>query len=196
MQHFGERMAAEGSDLRQQLVHSDANESNVLVHIGIGGGWEVAGLIDFGDCCHQARIRMEVELRRGTALCSPQQLLSHPWPHCQTSLHQVLANEPAITAVYMALEHLRLGGAAPLDAIRSVLAGYQAQMPLLPPERRVLRTLMLGRLAMSLGLGVKAALEEPENADYVLRTQHDGWTLLRLLCGMSDDAFAASAGLV
>ena len=75
------------------------------------------------------------------------------------------------------------------------LQGYQSELPLLPAERRMIRTLMLGRLAMSLGMGAKAALEQPENAEYVLRTQAGGWVLLRLLWGASEDEFAAAAGL-
>ena len=85
-----------------------------------------------------------------------------------------LANELAITALYMALEHLRLARPDPLAASAAVLRGYIGELPLLPEEWGLLRTLMMGRLAQSLSLGAKAAAENPANADYVLQTQVRG----------------------
>jgi 4-aminobutyrate aminotransferase-like enzyme/Ser/Thr protein kinase RdoA (MazF antagonist) len=38
--------------LRRGVVHNDANDHNVLVALGLDGGAEVTGLIDFGDALH------------------------------------------------------------------------------------------------------------------------------------------------
>eukprot|EP00887_Chlorella_sp_A99_P003100 scaffold9.g3100.t1 len=175
--HFGAATAALSPAVRRQIIHSDANEANVLVgspccagaaDLGRGDGCRcglapataITGLLDFGDSCHQ-----------------------------------LLANEPAAAAAYAALEHLRLGGAAPLAAAGALLRGYSAALPLAPEEVGLLRTLMAGRLAQSLALGAKAATEQPGNAEYVLRTQAHGWALLRMLWAMGEAKFRAAVGM-
>jgi Ser/Thr protein kinase RdoA (MazF antagonist) len=94
--------------------------------------------------------------------------------------------------VYIAL--LDANAADPLAAMAALLAGYEAKLALLPGERRALRTLAAGRLALSLSMGAYSAARQPDNADYLLGTQANGWRLLRLLAGLSDEAFLAAVG--
>lgn len=82
----------------------------------------------------------------------------------------------------------------PLPAAAALIAGYESRQALGAGERRLLRTLCMGRLAQSLSLGAAAAAAQPDNAQYLLGTQRNGWRLLRLLWAMSDDDFVAALG--
>lgn len=144
---FTARLAGAG-ELRTQMIHTDCNEQNVLV----GPGGQIAGLIDWGDCCESA-----------------------------------LVAEVAIAMAYAAL----LEEEDPFAAAGPLLRGYESVLPLTPPERGLLRTLCMGRLAQSLSLGYVAAEQHPENREYLLGTQRRGWDVLRLLWGLSDEEFLA-----
>lgn len=178
VEQFAAATRAAGNQLRRCIIHSDANERNVLVHTaaaaaaaqrqqrgkneeGRDGGAAVqpllAGLIDWGDACEQ-------------------------W----------LACEPAAACVYVGL--LDANAADPLPAMAALLEGYEARLPLLPGERLALRALAAGRLALSLSMGAHSAARQPDNAAYLLGTQANGWRLLRLLARLSDDAFLAALG--
>lgn len=80
----------------------------------------------------------------------------------------------------------------PLQAAAALVGGYEREMPLAPAERRLLRTLCMGRLTQSLALGAHAASQQPDNMDYLLGTQHNGWRLLRELWATSDGQFLAA----
>ena len=168
MEHF-QRVTTSSSSgvLRQGIIHSDANERNVLVVASLPspsspsclhGPLIITGLVDWGDASWQ-------------------------W----------LAAEPAIAAVYAMLLDCNVDD--PLPAGAAVLQGYESELALLPQERAVLRTLCMGRLAQSLSLGARAAAAEPGNAEYLLGTPRHGWRLLRLLWGMADQCFLQALGL-
>ena len=106
---------------------------------------------------------------------------------------QWLAAEPAIAMAYVMLLPHNTGD--PLPAGAALLRGYELQLPLLPAERGALRALVMGRLAQSLSLGALAAAKEPDNAAYLLGTQRNGWSLLRLLWETSDECFLAAMPL-
>lgn len=100
--------------------------------------------------------------------------------------------QPANAAAYMML--LAPEGAAPLPAAAALVRGFEAEQPLRAGERRALRALCMGRLAQSLSLGAAAALDQPDNKEYLLGTQRAGWRLLRTLWSTTDDAFLAALG--
>ncbi|KAL4858109.1 Hydroxylysine kinase [Chlorella vulgaris] len=176
---FDQATSAADEQLRRSIIHSDANERNVLANGAAAaaaaaaeqrsaasgssaaaaaastGGSFITGLIDWSDACLQ-------------------------W----------LAQEPATCAAYCCLLPANIND--PLPAAAAVVAGYERELPLLKVERRLLRTLMMGRLALSLALGAQAAALQPDNAAYLLQTQKNGWRLLRLLADMSDATFAAA----
>lgn len=187
VRHFGTVIKAQGGSLRSAIIHSDANERNVLVDeqaaaavaaaeqaaVGADGGAAAAppggsvadgsgpalitGLLDWGDA-------------------------SWCW----------LAAEPAAAAVYMMLLEAHIED--PLPAARALLAGYEAELPLEPAERDMLRILCCARLVQSLSLGAYAAAREPSNAEYLLGTQRNGWRLLRTLWALTDEQFLAALG--
>ena len=101
-----------------------------------------------------------------------------------------LAAEPANAALYMMLLERNAGD--PLPAAAALLAGYESEQALSAAERRMLRTLCMGRLVQSLSMGAATAAAQPDNSEYLLGTQRNGWRLLRLLWGMTDDAFLAA----
>lgn len=98
--------------------------------------------------------------------------------------------QPANAAVYMML--LAPEGADPLPTAAALVCGYEREQPLVATERRALRTLCMGRLVQSLALGAAAALDQPDNQEYLLGTQRAGWRLLRTLWGTTDEAFLAA----
>ena len=101
-----------------------------------------------------------------------------------------VAAECAAACVYMMLLEINISN--PLPAAAAIIDGYRREMDLLPEELRILRTLAMGRLVLSLSLGAHAAAQRPDNAEYLLSTQKNGWRLLRLLRGLSDEQFLAA----
>ncbi|PRW45033.1 hydroxylysine kinase isoform X1 [Chlorella sorokiniana] len=179
--HFAAATAAAGDQLTLALIHSDANERNVLVDA------EAAA----------AAAAVEQQGTTGTvpaaaaAAGSSGSIISGliDWNDSQWCWQ---ASEPANAALYMMLLERNID--KPLPAAAALLAGYESEQPLSAAERRMLRTLCMGRLAQSLSMGVATAAAQPDNSDYLLGTQRNGWRLLRALWSMTDDAFLAALG--
>ena len=143
--------------------HSDPNESNVLVDA------QVAAAV--AQCAETA-----AALAPGLGLID--------WGD---ACEQWMATNVAAACAYIML--LDANTSSPLPAAAALLAGYERELPLLPAERRVLRTLVTGRLALSLALGLHSAVLAPDNSAYLLSTQRNGWRLLGQLAAMSDTQF-------
>ncbi|KAL4436619.1 hypothetical protein ABPG75_003758 [Micractinium tetrahymenae] len=188
VQHVAAATAAAGDRLRCGIIHSDANERNVLVDeqaaaaaaAAADGAQAAAGLGNSGAAA---------DTGSSSAAGSGAPLITGllDWGDASWCW---LAAEPAAAAVYIML--LEAHTADPLPAAQAVLAGYEAELALEPAERAVLRTLCCARLAQSLSLGAYAAAREPSNAEYLLGTQRNGWRLLRMLWGLSDHQFLAT----
>lgn len=173
--HFAAATAAAGDQLRLAIIHSDANERNVLVDAAAAAAAAAAEQQGAGDTAAAAAGTGGII----TGLID--------WNDSQWCW---LAAEPANAALYMML--LEHNIADPLPAAAALLAGYESEQALQAAEQRMLRTLCMGRLAQSLSMGAATAAAQPDNADYLLGTQRNGWRLLRLLWGMTDDAFLAA----
>lgn len=189
MAYFESATVAAAPHLRQGIIHSDANERNVLVDAEAAVAAAAASTTAAGAAAAPGC---------GTGSPAPQprsgpSSLITGLIDWGDACWQWLAAEPAIAAVYMMLlDSNAAEGGDPLAAAAALVGGYEAELALLPQERRLLRTLAMGRLAQSLSLGARAAAAQPDNAEYLLGTQRNGWRLLRLLWGMSDDAFLAA----
>lgn len=189
VRHFAAVTASAGASLRRGIIHSDANERNVLVDEDAAAAAtaqeeEQAAAGPGGGATGTARDG-SAAAGKGPALITG--LLD--WGDASWCW---LAAEPAAAAVYMMLleAHIR----EPLRAARAVLAGYETELPLEDAERAALRTLCCARLVQSLSLGAYAAAREPSNAEYLLGTQRNGWRLLRLLWALADEQFLAALG--
>lgn len=189
VRHFAAVTASAGASLRRGIIHSDANERNVLVDEDAAAAaaaqeQEQAAAGPGGGATGTARDG-SAAAGKGPALITG--LLD--WGDASWCW---LAAEPAAAAVYMMLleAHIR----EPLRAAGAVLAGYETELPLEDAERAALRTLCCARLVQSLSLGAYAAAREPSNAEYLLGTQRNGWRLLRLLWALADEQFLASLG--
>ena len=182
--HFAAATAAAGDQLQLALIHSDANERNVLVD---GAAAAAAAAAE----------QREADASAGAAGGNPSSSSGGgggsiitgliDWNDAQWSW---LACEPANAGLYMMLLDRNIED--PLPAAAALLAGYEGEQALSTAERGMLRTLCMGRLATSLSMGAATAAAQPDNAEYLLGTQRNGWRLLRLLCGMTDDAFVAA----
>ena len=62
-------------------------------------------------------------------------------------------------------------------------AGFQEARPLSRDELTALPLLVAARLSLSLAKGAASALTDPGNADYLLKTQRHGWSVLDALRG-------------
>lgn len=62
-------------------------------------------------------------------------------------------------------------------------AGFQEARPLSGNELTALPLLVAARLSLSLTKGAAGALADPGNADYLLKTQRHGWSVLDALHG-------------
>lgn len=223
VQHFESATSAAGPALRQCIIHSDANERNVLVdgaaaavaaaavrsavvgRAADGSGSSEAGAAAGGVTDEEAGAAAKANGSGGSTAPAADGTGS-PSPTAEVFLGtlisglidwgdacwQWLAAEPAIAVVYMMLLDCNAGD--PLPAAAAVVGGYEREMPLLAGERRLLRTLAMGRLAQSLCLGAYSASQQPDNTAYLLGTQKNGWRLLRTLWGLSDEAFLAALG--
>ncbi|PSC67732.1 hydroxylysine kinase isoform B [Micractinium conductrix] len=184
--------AAEAAgQLRSALIHSDANERNVLVDAAAAAAAAVAERQQGSEAAAAA-----TAVASAAPVCVDDGNGRLPQPMITGLIDwgdacwQWLASEVANCATYMML--LECNADDPLPAAAAVLAGFESQLPLLPGERALLRTLCMARLAQSLSLGARAAARDPSNAPYLLATQRHGWALLRRLWGMSDEQYQAA----
>eukprot|EP00798_Chlamydomonas_sp_ICE-L_P016230 gene16230-22396_t len=93
-------------------------------------------------------------------------------------------SEVAIAMAYMMVLEQKKPDGDPMAVGALVLAGYCETCKhgaLSEAEQEVLPLLIRGRIALSLVSGAQAAMREPENAQYLLRTQSGGWALLKTL---------------
>ena len=193
---FHAATGAAGGQLRRCIIHSDANERNVLVDAPAAAQAAAAEAAAAGAAEAGAEGGEGIEPAplagtgsAGSSGGSGGSLITGLIDWGDASW-QWLAAEPAIAMAYaMLLEH-NIGD--PLPAGAALLRGYERELALLPAERRALRALVMGRLAQSLSLGALAAAKEPGNAAYLLGTQKNGWRLLRLLWDTSDEQFLAA----
>ena len=189
---FHAATSAAGGQLRRCIIHSDANERNVLVDAAAATAASAAAAdaarAEAGAAGAEAGAAAAASI--GSSGGSSSSSLITGLIDWGDASWQWLAAEPAIAMAYaMLLEH---NAGDPLPAGAALLRGYERQLPLLPAERGALRALVMGRLAQSLSLGALAAAKEPGNAAYLLGTQKNGWRLLRLLWGTSDEQFLAA----
>ncbi|XP_017889035.1 hydroxylysine kinase [Ceratina calcarata] len=96
--------------------------------------------------------------------------------------------ELAITLCYMILQ------AGDIAMGKHVIEGYQDIRKLTEPEKKILKTTVCARLCQSLVMGAYSHLYDPQN-DYLLSTQKSGWTLLKKLWPLSQDAILRNWGL-
>ena len=97
-------------------------------------------------------------------------------------------NEVAVAAAYFAL-----GSEDPVGSVAEIVTGFERTFPLTATERRVLPTLVAARLVCSCALGAYSASLDPENEAYLLLTQKPGWTALRHMRDIGDEAFASGS---
>ena len=93
-------------------------------------------------------------------------------------------NDVAVAAAYFAL-----GSEDPVGSVAEIVTGFERTFPLTATERRVLPTLVAARLVCSCALGAYSASLDPENEAYLLLTQKPGWTALRHMRDIGDEAF-------
>jgi 4-aminobutyrate aminotransferase-like enzyme/Ser/Thr protein kinase RdoA (MazF antagonist) len=150
--------------LRQQVIHNDWNDHNVLVRsrrsqgspagsaerrpAGQSAGPEVIGVVDFGDMVHS----------------------------------------PVVADLAVACAYAMLGKADPLAAAGAVVRGFHQTLPLDDDEREVLLDLIRARLAISVTMAACQSAAAPGN-DYLLISQRHAWSLLEHLDGV-DPAWA------
>jgi len=191
--HFTATTEAAGDQLRQCIVHSDANERNVLVDVAAAAAAQAAEQASTTAAAGAGTADGAAEgAAAGAAANTGSQQLVTGLLDWGDACWQWLASEPAIACCYMMLLDSNVGD--PLPTAAALLQGYESQLPLLPAERALLRTLAMGRLAQSLSLGAYSATLQPDNTEYLLGTQKNGWRLLRLLWSMTDAQFLAAVG--
>ena len=169
LDEFDARVVPRQGGLKRQVIHADANDQNVIVE---QGGHKVAGMIDFGDMVYTWRVN-EV------AVAAAYVLIALQYPK-EGGLSEGALAEGGLSEAQAPIR--------PIAAIRALLKGYEAQLPLSETEWTVLPTLIACRIAMSLTMGAYSAALDPTNA-YLRLTLEPGWKALQLLRRVPADRF-------
>ncbi|KDD77152.1 hypothetical protein H632_c7p0 [Helicosporidium sp. ATCC 50920] len=176
--------------LRMSVIHSDANEANLLVDPV--SCTRITGILDWGDCsenylvadCSTAALYLVLLLMDVTGQGREDR------PALLEALRASLGRDDAREELLRPESPLHF--LAPLVVFARA---YHARLPLEAAEQLALRPLLAGRLVQSLSQGALAAAERPDNAAYVLTTARSGWALLELLLELSDAEFLQICGL-
>jgi len=97
----------------------------------------------------------------------------------------VMANELSVGAAYAALD-----ADDPLAVVAAIRSGFEAELPLTDPERKVLPELVALRLATSVALSAHQSRLDPDDP-YLTISEAPAWALLERLAAVEPPAAAA-----
>eukprot|EP00775_Hariotina_reticulata_P004684 gene4684-4937_t len=149
--------AAAAGKLRQQHIHHDANENNVIVD---EDKQQVVALIDWSD-------------------------VVQTWLVAEPAVAAAYVLLMTLTQATAAGTSVEQAGEEGLQAMGHLLGGYDQRLPLTDVEWELLPVLVAGRLLHSTAIGLETVSREPGNADHVMPDEAERWWCINLLLSCS-----------